>query len=182
MLYVAFLLLASTLGVECISPPYYVSGNPSCEPSPKIYPFLYPLDYPATTCMPRSLRSADLANATTQDCVGLLAKILKHQGHYVVGGFDVRDEFVSIISSETCHISVKPVKTQDKAGGAKWYIGDVDLYSLVVDSIYHTFNMSRAAGAAEGVVPCRWVRGVDKAEMRDLHWRVWNSDNGSSKG
>lgn len=133
------------------------------------FPFFLTFGESQDVCEDRSFAPVPLKNASTQCCNTLQSTLQQHHGQYIVGDFDIVDDWMSIGVYEGCTLSVKATTKKDGENMAKWFIGDGDAYRLVRDTIEMAFHEGQ--GAAEGIIMCRWSRGG----VRELYWRVWDA-------
>lgn len=133
------------------------------------FPYFTVMDGPQDTCRDRSLAMVDLKKANIHDCDAVQSDLKKNDGLWTVGGFDVKDEWMTVGSYRSCTLAFKATRSEDAKYGATWTIGNNDTYNLVIDAVVYGFKDDW--GAVEGILPCQYSRGGDIY----LYWRVWDS-------
>jgi hypothetical protein len=133
------------------------------------FPYFTLTEGPQDTCLDRSFAMVDLKKANIHDCDSLQSDLKKGDGTYTIGGFDVKDEWMTVGFYQSCTLAFKATRPDDAKNGATWTIGNNDTYNLVIDAVEYGFKDDR--GAAEGILPCQYSRGG----YEFLYWRVWDS-------
>lgn len=145
------------------------SAFPTLTITPRDFPFFLSFSQPQNICGEHSFASVPLKNANAHSCTNLRSFFETHLGQYIVGDFDIVDDWMPIGAYEGCTLAVKATTKEDAGEMAKWFIGNGDAFQLVTETIEMAFHDGQ--GAAEGVIMCRWSRGG----VGELYWRVWDS-------
>lgn len=102
-------------------------------------------------------------------CQDLRVSLQNAPGSYVVGPFDADEGWINLTTIDSCGLSAKPLHQEDAKDGARWLVGDADLYHIATESADMLWVMGGAPRVVVWTPDCSYEAGGFVPLMIRIH-------------